>query len=466
MKKGKVYLVGAGPGGKDLITVKGWKILRQADVVIYDYLVDKRLLDEAGPGAELICCDKLRENRYSDGFAVHQEKISGLIVRKAEQGKKVVRLKNGDPSIFGRLLEEMEALAARHIEFEVVPGVTAATAAAAYSGVPLTNRRFASACVFVTGHEDPNKENSLLDWGALSKIGTIVLYMGVANLKEITGRLIERGRDRFTPAAIIKDAGLITQRTLSGTLKDIAAKAKALKLTPPAIIIIGKTAGLGKKFNWWAKNKRILFTGLSDRRYFIKGTYFHLPLIKIEPLKDYTRFDGYLKKTTEFDWIVFTSRYGVEYFFKRLEKVGFDARILHDLKIAAIGDSTAGKLRESGMRADLVPKDESSRGLLAAFNKADLGNKNIFLPHSDISDKGLAQGLRKLGAKVNSCVAYSNVMPDYLPDIEIGSFNEIMFTSPSGVRNFVKRYGRPPKNVRIKCIGEVTRQQAGKLKLC
>lgn len=460
MNKVKVYLVGAGPGGNDLITVRGLNILKEADVVIYDYLVDRKLLQEAKEGAELICCDKLRKNRYSDGFLIHQEKINKLVVEKAKEGKKVVRLKNGDPVIFGRLSQEMEALLKNRIEFEVVPGVTAASVASCSSGIPLTDRRFASSCVFVTGHEDPNKGTSFLDWNSISKVGTIVLYMAVENMDKIVERLLEVGKGEDTPVAVIQDAGLVTQRVLTGTLRDIVDKAKEQNITPPAVLIIGEVVKLEKEFNWLKKNKRILFTGISPQRFFEKGTIFHLPLIKIEPLEDYGEFDGSFINIDEYGWIVFSSRYGVQYFFQRLYKIGYDTRRLSEVMVAAIGNSTRNRLLDFGVIADVVAKEESSKGLINEFKKIDIRNRRIFLPRSDISDKGLAQGLSSLGAKVTSCVAYKNVMPKNLPDLDLGFFNEVMFTSPSGVRNFVKRYSSLPKSVKVRCIGDVTLKEA------
>jgi uroporphyrinogen III methyltransferase / synthase len=458
----KVYFVGAGPGAPDLITVRGLEILRQADVVIYDYLVDKIILEEVKLGAQFFCCNKLGGNRYSDGFLKRQERINKLIVKKAKEGKKVIRLKSGDSSIFSRLSQELDILTKNKIEFEVVPAVTAASAASSFSGIPLTDRRFASSCIFVTGHEDPGKKESSIDWDKIAGCPTIVLYMAVESLEAIVNKLIKAGKDEFTPIAIIQDASLVTQKVLTGTLRNIVNKAKDKKVRPPAIVIIGETVRLEKRFNWFKKNRRILFTGLSKKRFFIKGTYFHLPLIKIEPISDYTEFDNYLKNIRRFDWIVFTSRYSAEYFFNRLKQIGCDSRILRDINIAAIGNSTANKILCFGIKTDLAPNDESSKGLLDVFKKIDIKNKKIFLPRSDIADKGLAQGLKDLGAKVTASVAYKNVVPGDLPELDLRYFDEIMFTSPSGVRNFLKRYGKVPRGIKISCIGEVTEIEAKK----
>ncbi|MBU1998351.1 MAG: uroporphyrinogen-III C-methyltransferase [Candidatus Omnitrophota bacterium] len=464
--KNKVYLVGAGPGKPDLITVRGLNILKEADVVIYDYLVDKRILENAKEGADLICCDKLaKKGRYSNGFSKHQERISNLIVKKAKEGKRVARLKNGDVSIFSRLSQELDALVRNKIDYELVPGVTAASGAASYAGIPLTDREFASTCAFVTGHEDPNKEVSSIDWKALSKVGTVVFYMAVENLPEIVKELIKVGKPKDTGCAIVQNATLATQKVLSANLEDIAKRAKREGIKPPAIIVVGDVVKLGKRFNWLKKNKKIIFTGLSEERFFIKGVYFHLPLIKIEPMDDYRGFDNYLKNISDYDWLIFASRYGVEYFFKRLEAVGLDSRVLNGIKIAAVGDSTKNRLLDFGIKADLVPRNESSKGLIERFKKENFKGKNIFLPRSDISDKGLEKELGKLGALVTTSVAYRNVMPKDLPDLDLNDFDKIMFTSPSTVRNFKKRYKKVPKKVKIRYIGDVTLREIKRCRL-
>jgi len=338
--------------------------------------------------------------------------------------------------------------------------VTAASAAGAFSGIPLTDRRYASSCVLVTGHEGPGKEKSAVDWKYLAHCGTIVLYMALENLSKIIKELLSVGKPQDTPCAVIANAGLLTQSRVIGTLRDIVLKIKKQKLKPPVIIIIGEVVKLERKFNWLEKNRKILFTGLSQERFFLKGNYLHLPLIRIAPLYDYGEFDTHLKNLKGFDWLVFTSRYGVKYFFERLKTIELDSRVLKGIQIAAIGNSTENALFECGIRADLVPKKESSIGLLEGFKRLDLNNKKIFLPRSDLSDKGLELGLRKLGARIIAPVAYRNVMPENLPDLDLEDFDEILFTSPSGVRNFVKRYGPIPGRIKVNCIGGVTRKEA------
>ena len=461
----KVYIIGAGPGSPGLITVRGLEILREADVIIYDYLVDKRLLEEAKEGAELVCCDTLGKNRYSDGFLVHNEKINRLVVKRAKDGKRVIRLKNGDSSIFSRLSQELDSLVKNRIDFEIVPGVTAASAAACLSGIPLTDRSLASSCVFVTGHEDPAKKRSSIDWGKIAGAGTIVFYMAVENVKRIAEELVRAGKSKDTGVAIVENAALPSQKISVGTLGDIAAKAKRARVRPPAIVIVGEVVKLERRFNWLRKTKRILFTGLSKERFFMNGAYFHLPTIKIEPMADDSQFDNHLRNIKAFDWIVFSSRYGVEYFFKRLKHIGLDVRTLKGIKIASIGSSTARSLSELGIVSDLVPKEESSEGLLKEFGRVGVRGRKLFLPRSDISDKHLSDGFAKLGAKVTTSFAYRNVPAGGLPDLNLGWFDEVMFTSPSGVRNFISRYGALPKGVKPSFIGDVTLKEGKRCRL-
>jgi uroporphyrinogen III methyltransferase/synthase len=286
--------------------------------------------------------------------------------------------------------------------------------------------------------------------------------MAVENLPEIVKALIKAGKPKETHCAIVRDATLLVQKILTGTLEDIAKTAKREKVKPPAVIVVGEVVKLAKRFNWLRKSKNILFTGLSRERFFIKGAYLHLPLIKIRPMDDYGEFDDYLRGIGDYDWIVFASRYGAEYFFKRLGAVGLDSRALNGIKIAAIGNSTKNRLSDFGIRADLVPKDESSKGLIKELKGIGLKNKKIFLPRSDISDKGLEGELKKLGAEVTTSFAYKNVLPGNLPDLDLDFFDEVVFTSPSAVRNFKRRYKRVPRKVKVRSIGDVTLREIKK----
>ncbi len=459
MKAQKVYLVGAGPEAS-LITVRGLEALRCADVVIYDYLVDERLLDNVKEGAELIACGGLGKKKRLNAVPDPQKRINALMVKKAGQGRRVVRLKSGDPAVFGRLSEEMEVLSGHGIEFEVIPGVSAASAAACLCGISLTGRRTASAVVFVTGHEDGGKEESSVDWEHIAGCGTIVLYMSAGNIGETAGKLLKAGKPGNTPVAAVSRIGSAAQRTVRSSLENIAAAAKG-KIEAPAVFIIGKTAFAGKSRG--RPGRGVLFTGLSGERFFAGKSCFHLPMIRIVPLPDYTEFDAHLEGIGNFDRIVFTSRYGVRYFFMRLNALKLDSRALKGIRITAIGGSTRKCLEGSGIIADMVPERESSGGLLDEFAKMDIRGERIFLPRSDLSDKGLTEKLGEMGAEVTACVAYRNIAPSRLPDIDFSVFDEIIFTSPSGVRNFVKRYGNEvPERTRITCIGGVTSREVEK----
>ncbi|NOZ64066.1 MAG: uroporphyrinogen-III C-methyltransferase [Caldiserica bacterium] len=466
MAKGKVYLVGAGPGDPGLITWKGLKILQQAEVVIYDGLVGRAILQYADAGAEQICADELLEGEKGNrDYAKRQDRINQLMIERAKEGKRVVRLKSGDPFIFGRAVEEMEALAKNRIEFSVIPGVTAANAAACFTGIPLTARGISSTVLFATGHEAPRKEGGYVNWEEVARVDTIVLYMAVENLSSIAEKLILCGRKPETPVAVISRVSEIGQKLVVDSLGGVYKKATAENISAPAIVIIGEVVKKEKSFNWFRKSRKVLFTGISSERFFEKGIIFHLPLIEIRPLEDYGEMDDLINRVESFDWIVFSSRFGVLYFFRELFKMGLDARALKGIKIAAIGSSTAGKLREYGIAADLIPERESAKGLIMEFKKRGIKGASILLPRSDIADKGLTEGLRNLSARVYPCVAYHNVMPDNLPDLDFEFFDEIIFTSPSTVRNFIKRYGKPAKKIKIRTIGPVTRREAEKWNL-
>ncbi|MCX7910709.1 MAG: uroporphyrinogen-III C-methyltransferase [Endomicrobia bacterium] len=471
MKQGIVYFIGAGPGDPELLTLKAIKILAQADVVIYDYLVDIQTIKHyLSPQTETICADMLGSKNYSNGFSNRQDLINKFLVEKAKQGKNVVRLKNGDPSIFGRLNEELEYMLKNKINYRIVPGITAATAAACYLGIPLTARNISSSVCLTTGHEANLKTHSFVNWNIVSKMNTIVLYMALEKLPEVVDKILKYGKKNNTPVAVISNISKINQKYVIGELKNIVENVKKLDISSPAMVIVGDVVKKENKFNWFKKAKKVLFTGISNERFFEEGIIFHIPMIEIKPLEDYTQVDKMIesfklnnfKSKNRVDWIVFTSRFGVFYFFERMFKLKLDTRALYGIKIAAIGSSTANKLKEFGIVADIVPKEESSKGLLKEFKKISLNFSSklkVFLPRSDIADKGLTEGLSKLGFEVFPCVIYKNVMPENLPDIDFNFFDEIIFSSPSTIRNFVKRYGTEVlRKIKIKTIGEVTQK--------
>lgn len=446
--KGKIYIIGAGPGDPELITLKGKKILSQCDVVVYDELVDTEILKYCSEGTEFVRADRFSGEK-------RQELINRFLVERAMEGKKIVRLKNGDPFIFGRSNEEISYLEEKGVDFVVIPGITSANCASCYSGVPLTKRNISSSVIFLTGHQNENAENPI-NWEAVSKIETIVFYMFVEKAGFIVENLIKNGLDEKTPFVIVSNVSKIGQKIVKGEIFKLEEIIRENSITSPSILIIGRVAE--RSFDWFKRQKKILFTGLSPKRYFEDGIIFHLPLIKIIPLSDYREFDCVIENIESFDWdwIIFTSRFGVYYFFKRFFNLKRDSRDLSGIKIAAIGNSTANKLKKYGILADLIPLKESSIGLIEEFSKINIRGKRIFLPRSDLSDKGIKNKLEEMGAIVVECICYKNIMPDNIPDIDFNFFDEIIFTSPSTVRNFKKRFKNLPENLKIRTIGEVT----------
>lgn len=460
MKPYKVYFIGAGIGSPDLITVRGLRILKAADVVIYDYLTEPELLAEVHPGAERISCGDLGKHHAggTGSMRTAQQNINTLMIDRALHGKKVVRLKNGDHALFSRISSELAALREHTISFEIVPGVSAASAVSAYTGIPLTDRSCASDVVMITGHEASDAPR--INWHSIAGCATVVVYMGVAQIASIAQKLIAAGKPPSTPVCAVADAASIRQTSVTATLDTIADQVTKKSLTPPALFIIGEVVNFKDSFDWLHCSRKILYTGLSDERYFLDGLFFHVPMIEIVPLDDYTEFDAYMRKISTYDWLIFTSRYGVQYFFERLQAAGLDTRALAGARIAAIGASTATSLRRHGIRADVVPHRESSAGLIESMQQFDLTGKKVFIPRSDLSDKGITEALGKQGAEVDAAVAYRNIMPNNLPDIDFDFFDGIFFTSPSTVRHFLRRYKQVPPHLEITCIGDVTRNEA------
>ncbi|MBM3253842.1 MAG: uroporphyrinogen-III C-methyltransferase [Candidatus Omnitrophica bacterium] len=467
MAKGRVYIVGAGPGSPDLITIRGLEVLAKADVVIYDYLVDKRLLLKAKQNAKLICCDELGRLRHSDGFLVHQERINDIMVRKAKQSKIVVRLKNGDPSIFSRLSQELDALVKNKIEFEIIPGVTAASATSCLTGIPLTDRRFASSCVFATGHEGPLKKTSFLDWDSLAKSGTIVLYMAIENLSGIVKQLLRVGKSPDTPCAIVCDAALPTQKVLIGTLNDISARAKEQNIAPPAIIIIGEVVGLGERFNWVRKlplfGKRILITSsIESAIKFAKmlegygATTYILPTVEPRNI-DPKKLDWYINNIGSYDWVIFLSQNGARVFFERLKTLDKDIRVLSGIKFCAIGPKTKEVIENFGVKVEVIPKRFCKEAILEAFKRINISNRRILIVCSNLSGSVLTDGLKALGARVDYVWGYIVVLlKSHIPQIKEllkdRHLDLITFTSPSCVHGFMNGFKKAVEKRRLNSI--------------
>jgi len=470
---GFVYLVGAGPGDPGLITVKGRDCLAKAAVVIYDYLANDDLLRLAPAGAELIYAGKIGGGHNSD-----QGKINELLVEKARAGHVVVRLKGGDPFIFGRGGEECLALAEAGVPFEIVPGITAAIGAGGYAGIPLTHRCVATSVAFVTGHEAPDKECTQIDWDRLSLgSGTVVFYMGVKNLPQIAQNLMDRGRSADTPVALIRWGTRPEQEVLVGTLADIAEKARQAAFRAPAITVVGEVVNLRDSLRWFDNRplfgKGIMVTRAADQAGEFSGRLERLgarvyscPTIEITPPESFEELDETIDEIDTFDWVVFTSYNAVKYFFCRLSTLHLDTRALGSCRICAVGPKTAAALKCFGVRADLVPADYKAEGVIAAFSELDINGSRILFPRGDRARDVVPRELAKLGAEVVAPVAYANVTPTGIPEeslkaLEEGDIDCVTFTSSSTVQNLERilggeRFLHLMSGVAVASIGPIT----------
>ncbi len=451
-KKGVVYLVGAGPGDLDLITHRGFLLLGQADVVIYDHLVNPKLLDFA-PQARRIFAGK-----RSDSHTLEQPEINRLLVREARAGRRVVRLKGGDPYIFGRGAEEAEALSRARIAFEVVPGVTAAIGASTYAGIPLTHREKASQVTFVTGQTRDGE----LDPADLPRAGTLVVYMGQKALANIAKKLIRKGWKPRTPAATIQWATTPRQRTVRGTLATIGSVASGL--SAPAVTIIGDVVDLERRLRWYEKKplfgQKVVVTRSREqsselaRKFEALGAEVAVfSTIRIRPVKvKPIRIRGYTH-------VAFTSRTAVEYFFPNLAG---DCRSLAGTKVCAVGDQTARALVERGIRPDLVAAEFTSRSLARELAGQGVRGAHVFHPGADKMNPDFEKVLLKVGAKVTNLVLYriDKVAPENVEAVENADW--VTFASAQTVRNFMDAVGSRPIGAKVACIGPITAAAARK----
>ncbi|MBM4141705.1 MAG: uroporphyrinogen-III C-methyltransferase [Nitrospira sp.] len=409
--KGKVYLVGAGPGDIGLLTVKGLRCLQKAEVVVYDFHLNAQVLNYINHDAEFIYAGK-RGGRHT----MTQDEINEILVQKAKEGKIICRLKGGDPFVFGRGGEEAEALAKNGIEFEVVPGVSSSIAAPAYAGIPLTHRLYSSSFAVVPGYEDINKKESAIDWSRLATcVGTLVFLMAVKNIDLLTQKLIENGRSPDTPVAVIRWGTRPDQRTIVGTLKDIGEIVKEKDIKPPAVMVVGDVVRLRESLKWYEKKPmfghRILVTSEHAEGFEpleeLGAEVIEFPTIKIVPPERYDDLDSAIDRIETYDWLIFTSKNGVKYFFKRFFEKERDIRELKGIKICAIGIKTAGEIKKYGMKIDLIPDEFRAEGLIESFTKV---NSQQIVPPQPPLDKGGSEG----GVSTNILVARRGTSYDKL----------------------------------------------------
>ncbi len=446
--KGFVSLVGAGPGDPKLLTLRGKEALECADYVIYDYLVHPSILKHA-PDAKLIYVGK----KGGDPNSTPQNSIESLLLKLARQGKRIVRLKGGDPFVFGRGGEEALILAEEKIPFEIVPGISAGIAAPAYAGIPVTHRGMAAEVTFITGHEDPLKETQDVNWKAVAGLkGTIVLFMGVKTLPEISELLIRYGKPAATPVSVIRWGSTGEQRVVTGTLESISEQVKAAKLSPPALTVIGEVNQLRNKLNWFEKKplfgKTVLITRsrkqasqFGEQLESLGAHVLELPTIEISPIEKNPRLDKAIRNMSHYDWLVFTSENGAEAFFARLKELKQDSRILSSVKIAAVGPGTKAKLNSYLIEPDLVPKTFTTAGLVQAFRKLSISKKRFLLLRTNIAPEELSQSLRKLGAQITEIPIYKTTKPKDLSKqatelVRQNKIDYMTFTSSSTAENF------------------------------
>jgi uroporphyrinogen III methyltransferase/synthase len=453
-----VYLVGAGPGDPGLMTARALELIAAADVIVYDRLIPATALDGARAGAQLVYAGK-----EGGGPSVSQDEIQRLLLEHGRAGREVVRLKGGDPFVFGRGGEEAELLREAGVVFEVVPGITAGVAASAYAGIPVTHRDAASAVAFVTGHEDPAKPESALDWPALARFpGTLVFYMAVRQLEAISRRLIEGGRVATEPAAVIERGTLPDQRVVSGTLETIAANAAAAKVRAPAISLFGPVAALRRELAWFESRPlagvtvavtraRAQASGLAARLRGLGAAAIEAPAIRIAEV------DGPVPELERYDLVCLTSPNGVRFLFDRLARAGQDARAFSGTRIAAIGPGTAAALRERGLTADVVPERFVAEGLVQALE--DVPVQRALIARAAEARDVLPDALRERGAEVDVMPLYETVAEPITAGQRgaVAQADYVTFTSSSTVRFFFDAVGDGlSPATRLVSIGPVT----------
>jgi uroporphyrinogen III methyltransferase/synthase len=466
--RGKIYFVGAGPGDPGLLTLRGAECLAAADVVLYDYLANPRILRHARAGAELLC---LGAHGRTKIWA--QAEINARLVADGLAGRIVARLKGGDPTIFGRLAEELEVVRAADIPFEIVPGITAASAAASYAGISMTHRDLASAVALVTGHEDPDKSESAIDYDALARFpGTLVFYMGVTNVEVWTRGLLDAGKPAETPVTIVRRASLPDQVVIHTTLGETAAAlTPAHKLRPPVIVLVGAVAALGPTMAWFEKRplfgQKIAITRAAAQSDELRrplealgAEVLEQPAIEIADVADFTGLDGAIGKLARYDWIVLSSANGVERLMARLLATGHDLRAFSGAKLAAIGPGTAQKLAEYHLHADVVPDEFRAESLAAALAPQARG-KSFLLIRASRGREVLAEELSAGGGQVEQVVVYESrdvMTPEerVAQLLRDGQLDWMTVTSSAIARSLANLFGEDLRRTRLASISPIT----------
>ena len=462
-KRNKVYLVGAGPGDPGLITWKGRNLLAIADSILYDNLANEHLLDLAPKN-----CERIYVGKKKSVHAFPQEEICDMMIDRARRGLNVVRLKGGDPFIFGRGGEELEALADAGVAFEVVPGVTSPLGIAAYSGIPLTHRAHNKVLTFVTGHDV-----HAIDWSKIGQTETLVIFMGIFSIRDIAAEIMRHGRSGETPAVAVRWGTRPDQQTVTATLATIADRIEQADLKPPATVIIGEVAGLRERLDWFEKlplfGRKIVVTRaagqageLSDRLRALGADPQELPVIALLPPVDPAPLDRAIENLASYDWLVFTSANGVRFFLDRLDQSRRDLRSLK-ARICAIGPATRKAVEDLHLKVDLMPEEYVAESLIKAFASEKLAGKKMLLPRAAVARDVIPVELAKLGAEIDVVEAYRNVVPSNATTRAHEIFaagkkpDWITFTSSSTVKNLLAITGREALDgVRIASIGPVT----------
>jgi len=448
-----VSLIGAGPGDPGLITVKAVDRLKTADVVLYDRLANDELLRYCKPEAELYFVGKEAGIHH-----VKQEDTISMMIDFAKQGKEVARLKGGDPLIFGRGSEEAIALKEAGLEFEFIPGITAGIGASAYAGIPVTHRNLVTKCVFITAHEDPTKAESQNDWKEIARLTntTIVIYMGVGNAPEVSKLLIEFGMDSNMPVAIIENGTHTNQRTIVTVLSDVENAISENKINPPALFVISPSVSVKKQIDWFETKplfgKRIASTRATDQMHSMSSKLealgaevipFSVISTELSIPKDSIKS---ILEAEKYDWLLFTSENGVRYFFELLENENLDSRVLGCIKIAVIGKGTSARLKEYKLNADFIPINYTSKAMVEELPKSEeVKDKRFLRVKGDFTQDFLTDGLRELGAKVNTVEVY-RIRKDKPAENIIGELSDVgcdavTFTSQSTVNHFIDIFG-------------------------